>query len=126
VVTEQPVAYVALNRGIQYSSRARRFCSLSSRQACHRVAPTAYPLPKNNLALIRHPGRQVGWTRTTVHGRVRPSGADLMATFYKVAKLGSRRSSGGIPESFSTFRNNLHHSATFQMIDREMCAFRRR
>jgi hypothetical protein len=26
----------------------------------NRVAPTAYPLPKNNLALIRHPGRQVG------------------------------------------------------------------
>ena len=24
------------------------------------VAPTAYSLPKNNLAQIRHPGRQVG------------------------------------------------------------------
>lgn len=49
-----------------------------------------------------------------------------MATFYEVAKLGSRRSSGGIPESFSTFRNNLPHSQLFWMIDREMCAFRRR
>jgi hypothetical protein len=26
----------------------------------NRVASTAYALPKNNLALIRHPGRQVG------------------------------------------------------------------
>ena len=25
-----------------------------------RAAPAAYSLPKNNLALIRHPGRQVG------------------------------------------------------------------
>jgi hypothetical protein len=50
-----------------------------------------------------------------------------MATFYEVAKLGSRRSSGGIPESFFHLSKQLTSQRTFQrMIDREMCAYRRR
>ena len=80
----------------------------------NRVASAAHSLPKDNLAQIRHPGRQVGLDKDdgSWQGKTNQV-ADLMATFYEVAKLGSRRCSGGIPESFSTFPNNLHHRSTF-------------
>lgn len=57
----------------------------------NRIAPTACSLPKNNLALLRHPRPSggAGQGRRFMAG-LGSSGAYLMAT-HKVAKLGSRR-----------------------------------
>jgi hypothetical protein len=55
-----------------------------------------------------------GWTRTTVHGRVRPSGPNSDGYLLEVAKLGSRRLQRWDPRVvFSTFQNNLHYSIEF-------------
>jgi hypothetical protein len=58
----------------------------------NRIACAASLLPKNNLAQLRHPGRQVGldkndrsWQGKTIRSE------NLMVTSYEVAKLGSRR-----------------------------------
>ena len=77
-----------------------------------RVACVASLLPY--LAPFRHPARQVGLDKDdgSWHGKTIRL-LNLMATSYEVAKLGSRRWSGGIPGSFSTFQNNLHHQRKF-------------
>jgi len=93
----------------------------------NRVASTAHSLPKNNLVLIRHPGRQVGLDKDDSSWQGRTIRClNLMATSYKVAKLGSRRWCGGIPGRFPPFKTTYNTSQLLEMIDLETCAYRRR
>lgn len=66
----------------------------------NRVASTAHSLPKNSLALIRHPGRQVGLDKddSSWQGKTIRCLSDGYLT--RMPSWDPTVTSGGIPESF--------------------------